>query len=114
MMTQVEKLYQQAFEFHYTWNDLTPAMKIYQEIISSFPNSLEAEYSISQIKKIEKSRQLSAQLEKERQARVEKVEGKKKKNKMKLKLKGRCEWQRRERKLPNSEMLTCMSNSRKN
>ena len=50
-----EQLYQRAYSVHYDDRDFEAALSLYREVIATFPDSVEAGYSRSQIENIEKS-----------------------------------------------------------
>ncbi len=47
-------LYKLAYELHYTDQNFSEAVKVYQKIINDYPNSAEAEYAKTQIQSIQK------------------------------------------------------------
>jgi hypothetical protein len=69
-VNQAKKLLEKAYELQYTKKDFVSAFKIYQEIVSSFPNSFEAKSSAALINKIEKSGKLKAQVERQKNERL--------------------------------------------
>ena len=52
---EAQRQYAKAYEAHYTTKDFEKAIKIYKEILHTYPNSQEAGYSRTQIDNIVKS-----------------------------------------------------------